>query len=92
MKHAITIIKTWIILAPIPFIGNSSVNVNLQNKTNVAEIFESFIKGEIIELIVNETNEYADNYIDKKRRSCNMRQKSTIMNKSLRPLEIITSF
>ena len=28
-----------------------------------AEIFESFIKGEIIELIVNETNKYADNYV-----------------------------
>ena len=45
-----------------PFIGNSGVKVNLQNKTNVAEIFESFIEGEIIELIVNETNKYEDNY------------------------------
>ena len=56
--------------------GNSDVNVNLQNKTNVAKIFESFIDGEIIELIVNETNKYADNYIDKKRRSGKMRRKS----------------
>ena len=54
------------------FIGNSGVNVNLQNKTNVAEIFESFIEGEIIELIVNETN----NYIDEKRRSGKIRRKS----------------
>ena len=45
------------------FIGNSGVNVNLQNKTIVAEIFDSFIEGEIIELIINETNKYADNYI-----------------------------
>ena len=45
------------------FICNSGVNVNLQNKTNVAKIFDSFIEGEIIELIVNETNKYADNYI-----------------------------
>ena len=59
-----------------PFIDNSGVNINLQNKTNVAEIFESFIDGEIIELIVNETNKYADNYIDEKRRSGKMRRKS----------------
>ena len=59
-----------------PFIGNSGVNVNFQNKTNVAEIFESFIEGEIIELIVNETNKYADNYIDEKHRSGKIRQKS----------------
>ena len=52
-----------------PFIDNSGVNVNLQNKTNVAEIFESFIDSEIIELIVNETNKHADNYIDEKRRN-----------------------
>ena len=59
-----------------PFIGNSGVNVKLQNKTNVAEIFESFIEGEIIELIVNETNKYADNYIDEKPGSGKMRRKS----------------
>ena len=59
-----------------PFIGNSGVNVNLQNKTNVVEIFESFIDSEIMELIVNETNKYADNYIDEKRRSGKIRQKS----------------
>ena len=59
-----------------PFIGNSGVNVNLQNKTNVAEIFESFIEGEIIEIIVNETNKYADNYMDEKRQSGKMRRKS----------------
>ena len=59
-----------------PFIGNSGVNVNLQNKTNVAKIFESFIEGEIIELIVNETNKYADNSIDEKCRSSKIRRKS----------------
>ena len=59
-----------------PFTGNSGVNVNLQNKTNAIEIFESFIEGGIIELIVNETSRYAANYIDKKHRSGKMRQKS----------------
>ena len=59
-----------------PFIGNSGVNVNLQNNTNVAKIFESFIEDEIIELIVNKTNKYSANYIDEKRRSGKMRRKS----------------
>ena len=59
-----------------PFTGNSGVNVNLQNKTNAIEIFESFIKGEIIELIANETNKYAADHIDEKRRSGKMRRKS----------------
>ena len=66
-----------------PFIGNSGVNVNFQNKTNVAEIFESFIEGEIIELIVNETNKYADNYIDEKRRSGKVAKSEVFCGKSL---------
>ena len=59
-----------------PFIGDSVVNLNLQNNTNVAKIFESFIEDEIIELIVNKTNKYSANYIDEKRRSGKMRRKS----------------
>ena len=59
-----------------PFTGNSGVNQNLVNNTSIDEIFESFIGGEIIDLIVHETNKYAANYIAEKRRQGKMRRKS----------------
>ena len=72
------------------FIGNSGVNVNLQNKTNAIEIFESFIEGEIIELIVNKTDKYAVNYIDEECQTGKMPRKSRdlLLKKPTNPGEI----
>ena len=58
------------------FTGNFGVKLELQGITDPVGIFKSFIDGDIIELLVTETNKYARKYIDEKYASGKMKRKS----------------
>ncbi|GFX67677.1 piggyBac transposable element-derived protein 4 [Trichonephila clavipes] len=52
-------------LLPVPFRGNPGITVNIANNASVLNYFELFFDDQILRMIVQETNRYAEQYIHK---------------------------
>lgn len=49
------------------FVGNAGISNALQGNTSPRNIFEAFISEDIIKVLVDETNLYAEHFIEEKR-------------------------
>lgn len=50
---------------PVPFSGNPGITVNIANNASILNYFELFFDDQILRMIVQETNRYAQQYIHK---------------------------
>ncbi|GFX57313.1 piggyBac transposable element-derived protein 4 [Trichonephila clavipes] len=50
---------------PVPFRGNPGITVNIANIASILNYFELFFDDQILRMIVQETNRYAEQYIHK---------------------------
>ncbi|GFW14939.1 piggyBac transposable element-derived protein 4 [Trichonephila clavipes] len=50
---------------PVPFRGNPGITVNIANNASILNYFELFFNDQILRMIVQETNRYAEQYIHK---------------------------
>ncbi|GFU31248.1 piggyBac transposable element-derived protein 4 [Trichonephila clavipes] len=51
--------------SPVPFRGNPGITVNIANNASILNHFELFFDDQILRMIVQETNGYAEQYIHK---------------------------
>ncbi|GFU13863.1 piggyBac transposable element-derived protein 4 [Trichonephila clavipes] len=50
---------------PVPFRGNPGITVNIANNASILNYFELFFDDQVLRMIVQETNRYAEQYIHK---------------------------
>ncbi|GFS69306.1 piggyBac transposable element-derived protein 4 [Trichonephila clavipes] len=50
---------------PVPFRGNPGITVNIAYNASILNYFELFFEDQILRMIVQETNRYAEQYIHK---------------------------